>query len=88
MENARVEPETDWHRKAAFSRVSYPINWLNYFTCVEAGVVAARKSDHNLPPVLDNLIVGDGVLAQDIRGDHAHLVPETNQYRVWPNRLL
>jgi len=42
-------------------------------------VVAAGKGDHDLSLVLDYLVVGNGVLAQDVGGDEAHLVPATNR---------
>ena len=45
-------------------------------TCVEPGVVSAGEGDHDLPLVLDDLVVGYGVLAQHVGGDETHLVAE------------
>ena len=47
-----------------------------YQTCIETRVVTARKRYHDLSFVLDNLVVGNTVLAQQARRDQAHLVAQ------------
>ena len=44
-------------------------------TCVKARVVSAGEGDHNLSRLLDYLVVGNAVLAEDERAYHTHLVP-------------
>merc|ERR1719232_316845 len=46
---------------------------------VEARVVAAGEGDHDLALVLHDLVVGDAVLPEDHRADHAHLVSQVGR---------
>lgn len=56
-------------------------------TCVESCMVSTWEGDHDLALVLDDLVVGDGVLAEDVRGDHAHLVPKHVIKITWEQTL-
>ena len=44
-----------------------PVKWL---TAVKPRVVPERVGDHYFPGFLNNLVVRDGVLPEDARGDH------------------
>lgn len=43
---------------------------------IEAGVVAVRERDHYLALLLRDLVVGYGVLLEDLGGDEGHLVAQ------------